>query len=189
VRFSGRARLVALASAALAVLAAPALLLAHARLVRSSPAVDSRVDAPPTSLRPLVSERPELRFTTVHLLDSTGARFPSAPSRPSAGNVMGVTMPIQSIGGEWSIHGRLETAAADGHPTTGKFAFVCYGKFAGTRSRTHHRGHHSSADETHPSQTPQVGHALVEPAATTPFSTAARWAELMAVLTMIGRWS
>src|SRR5215475_3526850 len=62
--------------ATIMVLATPAILLAHARLVRSSPAANAVLDTAPTALRLWFSERPEPRFTAIQLLDSTGAPVP-----------------------------------------------------------------------------------------------------------------
>src|SRR6478736_3918512 len=53
---------IAAISAAVMVLATPALLFAHARLVRSSPAANAVLDSAPTTLGLWFSERPEPRF-------------------------------------------------------------------------------------------------------------------------------
>jgi len=62
--------------AAFIVLATPAILFAHARLVKSAPAANAVLDTAPTTLKLWFSERPEPRFTAIQLLDSTGAAVP-----------------------------------------------------------------------------------------------------------------
>src|SRR3954466_14197964 len=121
------ARLVAVVSAALAVLAAPVLLFAHARLVRSLPVANGRVDAPPASLSLWFSERPELRFTKLQLLDSEGTEISLGAVRTIASDAMGVVADIQSsvMSGRYTVVWR--TAAADGHPTSGRFSFTVAG--------------------------------------------------------------
>ena len=84
---------VTVACIALAVALTPALLFAHARLVRSSPGGErGEFRTPPVSLSLWFSERPELRFTSIELVDSAGAVIPHGPV--SSIDSMGVTAPI-----------------------------------------------------------------------------------------------
>ena len=103
--------------AALAVVVTPALFYAHARLVRSTPAVDGRVTAPPTAVSLWFSERPELRFTTIQLVDSAGAAIPLGAIAAVQGDAMAVTAPVTGAmtPGRYAVVWR--TAASDGHAT------------------------------------------------------------------------
>src|SRR5205823_4176840 len=86
---------------------------------------------------------------------------------------MGVTLPIAAplVAGRYTVAWR--TAASDGHASSGKFSFVVAAN--------------SAAPAVDSGQRPKpVSNAVVEPAAVTTFSTATRWAELVALLTMIG---
>ena len=103
------------------VLATPALLFAHARLVRSSPAANAVLDSAPTTLGLWFSERPEPRFTAIRLLDSAGLAIPlGAPtSVEQNGLTLTITRPLTP--GRYSVVWR--TAASDGHATNGNFSF------------------------------------------------------------------
>src|SRR4029079_6732038 len=96
--------------------------LARARLVRIAPAGNARFSASPTSLSLWFSERPELRYTSIELVDSAGRVIPHGPI--TSIDSMGVTAPIAATlaPGRYSVAWR--TAAADAHGTSGRFAFV-----------------------------------------------------------------
>jgi len=160
------------------VLITPALLFAHARLVRSSPAAMSILSSPPTTLKLWFSEKPELRFSSISLTDSAGATIPIGPL--SAGDSMSVTAEIQKPlpVGRYSIAWR--TAAADGHGTNGRFTFVVA----------------APADSAKPITIPVTpigansgtrnANAPIQISQTSGFSMAVRWAELVAVMVLIG---
>jgi copper transport protein len=164
---------IAALSAATMVLATPALLFAHARLVRSSPGANAVLDSAPTTLGLWFSERPEPRFTVIQLLDSTGAAIPlGAPTNVAQnGLTLAITRPLPP--GPYSVVWR--TAASDGHPTNGNFSFRI-----------------SAAPGAANARTPAVTVTPVAPsrpsdasqAATTPAPI--RWAELFALILMIG---
>lgn len=162
---------IAIALSAVAVLLTPALLFAHARLVKSVPAGNASLDAAPTSIALWFSEKPELRFTSVQLLDSAGASIPlGAPTSVEENGVsLAVTRSLAS--GAYRVVWR--TAASDGHPTTGKFSFRV-----------------AVAQTASPPTAPGVTIAPVLPPASreqpSPTPPAARWAELLAVLVIIG---
>src|SRR5689334_23402006 len=59
--------------ALMAMLAVPALLLAHARVTRSDPAANARLDVAPTAIRLWFSEAPEVKLSSITLKDSSGA--------------------------------------------------------------------------------------------------------------------
>lgn len=174
---SKRVRFIATVLGTLAVVATPGILLAHARLVRSAPAGNATLVASPKSLELWFSERPELKFTTVELLDSSGVSIPLGAVARISGDAMGLSaaIPATLANGRYTVSWR--TAAADGHPSSGKFAFVVAAPDA-------------------PAATPQadtvrrapasVPHTVVAPAPTATVSTAVRWADLVAVLALIG---
>ena len=116
---------IAALSSAIILLATPALLFAHARLVRSSPAANASLDSAPSSIGLWFSERPEPRFTTVQLLDSAGTAIQlGAPTR-IAENGLTLSIGRALSPGLYSIVWR--TAASDGHPTNGRFSFRVVG--------------------------------------------------------------
>ena len=179
----------AAAAAAMVILATPAILLAHARLVRSAPAANASLSSPPDRIALWFSERPELHFTTVQLLDSAGSAIQLATPVVDA-DPTGVSI---AIGGSLSA-GRYtvvwRTAAADGHPSSGKFAFTV------TAAPT------TAVPPLTPIATPpaatgsvtvridtgarRIPNSIVQPGEQPRMSTAARWAELVGALTLIG---
>ena len=184
VQITFRTRAVAIACAVLAVVATPALLFAHAHLVRSTPAANSRLDAAPTALTLTVSEQPELKFTRLELLDSAGTSVPLGAVRRAPGNSMGVTAPITPTltNGKYTVV--WHTAAADGHATDGRYSFVVAAAAVGPATG-------AAASAPIITVTPTPGrrartNQIVAPAQPIGFPTALRWAELVAVLTLVG---
>jgi copper transport protein len=185
VQSSSRHALIA-ACAVVALIATPVIAFAHARLVRSAPAANESLSAPPNGISLWFSERPELRFTSVQLLDSAGRAIAlGAPS--SDADATGVVAAISaSLGvGRYTVVWR--TAAADGHPSTGKFAFTVTSAPAMPRVAT-------PADTTPGSVTVRIDTAaprripnsIVQPERPPTMPTAARWAELVAALSLVG---
>ena len=188
---SARACRTALGFVALSLLSTPALLWAHARLLRSVPSANARLDQAPTSLSLWFSENPELRFTTLRLLDSAGVAIRLGAVDHPRGDASGVTAAITQplAAGRYTIVWR--TAAADGHATSDRFSFVL------TRS--------STPAASAPAASPSGDTATIPPAQSTlpkaaaeanelfgpralgeRATAAARWAELVAILTVIG---
>jgi putative copper export protein/methionine-rich copper-binding protein CopC len=179
VRSRVRSRFLASFVAALAVLLTPALLFAHARLLRSSPAAMSTIAAPPTALRLWFSERPELRFSSIELVDSAGMVIPLGPLAVGDSMSIVAAIPKPLAVGRYSIAWR--TAASDGHSTNGRFTFVVA----------------SPADTTTPVATPPMvprqstsgtrnANAPIEPGGSSVFSLPVRWAELVAAMVLVG---
>jgi len=185
VRAHFRGRGLAFVFVALAVLLTPALLFAHARLLRSSPAASSRLDASPSAVSLWFSERPELRFTTISLLDSAGAAMPLGPVSVSAEGAMGVTAPLSAplANGTYTVVWR--TAASDGHATNGRFTFS-------VRSAAPPAGilPSTAPAPVAPAQTQpaarNTSNAPITSSRTRGATNALRWAELVAVLTLVG---
>jgi len=170
---------VAVACIALAVVLTPALLFAHARLVRSAPAVNARVSASPTSLSLWFSERPELRYTSIELVDSAGGVIPHGPI--TSIDSMGVTAPIAATlaPGRYSVAWR--TAAADAHGTSGRFAFVVMTDSTPAVAAV-------GARDTIDVKTvgASSANAPIQSGGDSGFSSSVRWAELVAAITLIG---
>src|SRR4051794_8889497 len=174
---------IAVALAAVAVGLTPALLFAHARLVRSEPAANAAVTTAPVRISLWFSERPEPKFTKVQLLDSTGAAIVLGPPVLDA-KAMEITLdvPPNLPSGKYTVS--WSTAAADGHASNGRFGFTL-----------------SLPTKAEPATPPPVApsadtsivrrirpraNAVIvanEPSAA---SAALRWAELVSLLTIIG---
>ena len=162
-----------MAIAAAAVLATPAILFAHARLVRSSPAANDSLPVAPTSLSLWFSEKPELRFTSIQLLDSAGASL--ALGQPASIAQNGVSRAIAGTlaSGTYSVVWR--TAASDGHPTNGKFSF----RIVGAPNPAPAPG---VTIAPAPARQPAGAEAVREAVTPAPI----RWAELLSVLLLVG---
>lgn len=168
--------------AALAVVSTPALLFAHARLVRSTPAANARLDAAPAGVSLWFSERPELRFTTIELVDSAGTRVTLGAISPA--DSMGVSAPIAAAlhPGRYSIAWR--TAAADGHGTSGRFSFVLAP--AGGESAAGMSPTAPSDSRSDSSRNSVRSNTVVQRGGESGYSIPVRWAELIAAITLIG---
>ena len=162
---------------ALAVLGTPALLLAHARLLRSTPADNAVLVESPTALSLWFSEKPELRLTKIQLLDSAGKAIPVGAVARIATDAMGVTVGITDSlpNGRYSISWR--TTGADGHLSTGKISFTV---------DVRQPAEEPVATPVPTPQQPAVPNTVLETTDTSVFSTSARWVELVALLTLIG---
>ena len=108
---------------AVAVLLAPSLAHAHARLVRSEPASGARSSTSPVRIRLWFSERPEVAMTFAGLKDSGGNSIPLGKPARIEGDKLGIEFSVQ----RWLAPGRYklswQTAAADGHPLHGELSF------------------------------------------------------------------
>lgn len=166
-------RFAALVLTALAVLMTPALLFAHAHLLRSSPSDKAHLVVAPTELGLWFSEKPELAFTSIQLTDSAGHAIPLGAV--VAADSMGIRVPITTPihGGQYTVSWR--TAASDGHATSGKFSFSIAGEPPPIVTVTIDSGKKAVSN---PIFAPTTG--------VTTYSTAMRWAEFVALLTAIG---
>ncbi|MEO7083336.1 MAG: copper resistance protein CopC, partial [Gemmatimonadaceae bacterium] len=171
---------------ALAVIVTPALLFAHARLIKSSPAANSSLAAPPTALSLWFSERPELKFTSLQLLDSAGAATPLGDIGPLGGDANAITVKISAVipAGRYTVV--WKTAAEDGHASNGKFTFVVASSPAAVEPPV------TNAPAVAPSKpsisitTHVPSNDVVQSTRATTYSTAMRWAELVGLLSLIG---
>jgi copper transport protein len=165
-----------LAIAAITVLATPAALLAHARLVRSSPAANDSLAVTPTALSLWFSEKPEVRFSSIQLLDSGGSPVPLGQPASIAENGLSLSITRALGPGTYSVAWR--TAASDGHATSGKFSFRVVG--APTPAQVAPPG--AGVTVTPEPTTPAASSAVREAVTPAPI----RWAELLSVLLVVG---
>jgi copper transport protein len=172
----------------------PRALDAHAHLRRSAPASNEHLLKAPTELRLWFSELPQLSLTRVRLLGADGSEIPLGAL--SAAKEMSV---VASIGrslamGEYVVV--WQTAAADGHPSSGRIRFAVGSvptptaaamDSAGARGDTGHVA--SSRDSAAGSDR---GNAFFVPVRDSSAMVsgrgyvAARWLELVALLCTIG---
>jgi len=179
-----RRHFVATILASFAVLITPLLLYAHARLVRSTPSADARLDAPPARITLWFSEQPERRFTTIQLVDSAGVPVALGPVSKLGTDPSAVTVPVtgQPNQGRYTVIWR--TAAADGHPSSGRFFFTVLNAAPVAPPVVAPSIPSPQPTPTERQKTGANSPVQVAPDAT--FSTEVRWAELVAVITMIG---
>ncbi len=106
----------------LALLASGTSALAHANYVKSIPDADSRLAKPPTEVRVTFSERPELRFSEIAVLDTQGKRVDRGDLTALDESTLRVGLTAIRDGGytvAWQV-----LSAVDGHETRGSFAFA-----------------------------------------------------------------
>ncbi|MHB0949130.1 MAG: copper resistance CopC/CopD family protein [Gemmatimonadaceae bacterium] len=103
----------------------PARLQAHARLLSSTPAAGDTLRQSPAAIHLVFSERPELRFTTVRLLDADGREVQLAqPAMAIEGSEAGVLVAIREVLPAGTYRVEWQTGSADGHPIKGRFSFT-----------------------------------------------------------------
>jgi methionine-rich copper-binding protein CopC len=119
----GAALAIAVMVGALGGAAAPPVF--HLHLVKSAPAADATVDAPPEAIRLWFSQQPELAVTSVRV---TGPRpatatIPLAPlARGDSASVVVAPVKRKMAPGSYTVAWR--TMAKDGHVARGTFAFT-----------------------------------------------------------------
>ena len=117
-------RRLAVVAAITAILAVPGVLWAHAHLTKSTPAANAQVTTSPSSIRLWFSEAPEVAFTQVTLLAPDSTHVPLDSVTKDRESSLSVSVPIRGMlaPGRYIVVWR--TAAADGHPSSGRFAFT-----------------------------------------------------------------
>ncbi|HEY2379397.1 MAG TPA: CopD family protein [Gemmatimonadaceae bacterium] len=166
--------------AALATLALPVALLAHAHLRRSEPGANARLESSPSAIRLWFTERPELPFTRIQLRAADSTEIPLGALARMSDDAMGIWTPISTslAAGTYTVIWR--TAAADGHATNGRFTFIVAASTTpvpATRDTTN-RG--SGANPlVHVDSTAEERAPLNVTAAT-------RWVEFIAMLAVVG---
>jgi methionine-rich copper-binding protein CopC len=108
------------AALATVLIAAATLAFAHARLVRTSPAPDSILRAPPTQVSIWFTERLEQAFSNIEVTDAAGSRVDQGNPQVD-GKVMRVELrALQS--GRYRVNWRA--VSVDTHTSEGSFSFA-----------------------------------------------------------------
>jgi len=109
---------------AVLLFAAPAA-LAHANLVRSEPAANSAQPVPPARVRLWFSEDIEPSFSSVSVVDKTGALIDKGDSQRMSDDAKGMQVSLKDNLplGLYTVIWK-NTSAVDGHVTGGSFAFT-----------------------------------------------------------------
>ncbi len=97
----------------------------HTHLTKSEPSANDTLAVAPRAVRLWFTEKVELVVTTVKLTDAAGAAIPLAPlARPDTGEQAPVVATLNKslVAGSYVV--AWSTAAKDGHPAKGSFAFV-----------------------------------------------------------------
>lgn len=120
-----------LALVAAAMTAAPAPLLAHARLVKSEPAAGFK-GAAPSTIRLVFSEEPVLALTRLHLIGRSGDTIALAAPRfdPADEHIVIADVTGVPAAGPYTLS--WATAARDGHASSGSFSFSVTAQASGT---------------------------------------------------------
>src|SRR5437868_1515763 len=167
--------------AVVAVLMLPLALLAHAHLRKSEPAARERLASPPTAIRLWFSERPELAFTRIQLRSADSTEIALGAVAHMSDDPLGVwtTIPTTLAAGSYTVLWR--TAAADGHATSGRFAFEIIG---GARPVVIATDTAARGAATHAPPV-RVDSTAEEPAPINVIA-ATRWLEFVAMLAVVG---
>ena len=97
----------------------------HTYLKKSEPAANDTLAAAPHSVRLWFSERVEIPVTTVKITDASGSALSlGALARPDTGEAAPIVAAIAGSVRAGTYTVAWSTAAKDGHPAQGKFAFV-----------------------------------------------------------------
>ncbi len=114
-----------LAFAVLILITVPATqpALAHANLIRSSPAANATPDQPPDEIRLWFTEPLEAEYSRISLRDSEGEPVTLAPVQIPADDAHQMFVPLEPLPeGLYTITWRT-VSASDGHASEGTFAF------------------------------------------------------------------
>lgn len=192
----GRARMVALLLVSMLV---PAVARAHAHLLRSEPAKDARLATAPTSLRLWFSEAPQLAITRIVLLGPSGDTIAVGAPQKLTQDGLAVAITGSLVPGSYTVQYR--TAAADGHPVRGSFAFVVLPSSADPASVAPSQGTNATTSPVVPAVKPETtpapgGRRPNEIVGVTPPGerseagsgrwTVTRWVELIALVAVLG---
>jgi copper transport protein len=114
--------IVALLAGLALLLAAPAA-SAHALLRSSDPASGASLGQAPPKVTLTFTEPPDLTLSTVHVLDSSGKAVESGKARGVPGKPLELEVPLGQVpNGAYTVSWRT-VSRADGHLTSGSFAF------------------------------------------------------------------
>ena len=110
--------------AALLLLVTPAIVFAHARLLRSAPSAGAWLRSSPSSIRLVFSETPMAAVSRIILVgpNSDTVRLGAVRVDPSERHAIVADVPASLDSGTYTVH--WSTAPRDGHPATGSFSFT-----------------------------------------------------------------
>jgi hypothetical protein len=107
---------------ALALLAWPTVLVAHAFLDHASPAVGSSVRQAPSEVRLWFTQPLEPAFSTVHVFDAEHRSVEQSASRADPKDPSILAVPVRALGpGKYRVEWRV--LSSDTHVTQGDFTF------------------------------------------------------------------
>lgn len=176
---------------AITLLATPVALLAHARLTKSAPSSGARLAGPPTAVTLWFSEAPELAFTRLTLLGPDSVQVALGEVQRVSNEPLAVSAVVRSTlaPGEYTIV--WQTAAADGHPTRGRFSFVVLPSSGPTApaNPSPTLGSHRQTVQRGAQRAPTEDTAGGELGAESPAYVAVRWVSFAALLALIGLMS
>jgi methionine-rich copper-binding protein CopC len=95
----------------------------HNHLVKSDPAADAKIPAPPTAIKLWFAEKPEVAFTSITLMKSDSSRIATLRA-VATDDTMAVSIPLGAttlVPGDYLVGWR--TASRDGHAVRGTFRF------------------------------------------------------------------
>jgi methionine-rich copper-binding protein CopC len=104
--------------------ATPASGVRHLKLDRADPAVNGTVTQAPTAIRLYFSQAPQIKGTSVHVLDAKERAVPLADAHadPKDGKIVIADVKAAVIPGTYTVAWRA--MAADGHVVKGDFRFT-----------------------------------------------------------------
>ncbi|HEX2625383.1 MAG TPA: copper resistance protein CopC [Candidatus Limnocylindrales bacterium] len=112
-----------LALLVLVALAGPGAADAHARLTASDPAKGATLASAPTKVTLSFTEAPDIRLTSIKVLDSAGTNHATGPVVAVAGDELSVSVPLDALSdGGYTVSWRA-VSAVDGHISAGSFVF------------------------------------------------------------------
>ena len=112
-----------LALLVLATLAWPGGVAAHARLTASDPAKGATLGSAPARVTLSFTEAPDVRLTSIKVLDRSGTNRTTGPVAIVAGNELSVSVPLGGLpDGGYTVSWRT-VSAVDGHISAGSFVF------------------------------------------------------------------
>jgi copper transport protein len=104
---------------------------AHAELIESDPPANAILDAAPTTLRLVFSEPPEVRLSSVQLLDPSGKAIPGLGTlQIDPANAKQLTLGLPTLPHGIYTVSWATVSQADGHDTSGTFSFAIGQEFA-----------------------------------------------------------
>ena len=96
---------------------------AHALLASSQPAAGTQLASPPTQVALTFTERPDLRLSSVHVLDQTGRAVERGEPQARPGDTRTLIVTVGELAkGVYTVTWRT-TSSVDGHTTAGSFSF------------------------------------------------------------------